>query len=120
VDGLARFDHGCVPGIEPAGRSPTRSSVALPSPSLAVRSMMPNIRRSRSASDRMSTERISTSISAWEAMVLTVVPPWTTPTLYVVLGSLGTSSREISAMARPRMWMALARGSGPSCGRLGP
>ena len=82
------WTSGWFVGITPAGRSPASSSLAWPSPSFACRSTIASTFRSRSAKHRISTERMSSSISASDAMVLTVVPPRITPTLYVVFGSL--------------------------------
>ena len=57
--------------------------------------------RSRSVKHRISTERMSTSIFASDAMVLTVVSPRITPTLHVVFGSL--DHRCLYGMARRRV-----------------
>ena len=57
----------------------------------------------------VSFDRMSTVMRASPAMALTEVPPRTVPTVKVVLGSLGVSSSEILAMARPMAWIALGR-----------
>ena len=55
-------------GITPAGRSPPSSSLAWPSPSFARRSTIASTFRSRSVKHRISTERMSSSISASDAI----------------------------------------------------
>ncbi len=63
-------------------------------------------------------ERMSTAIVASPAMVFTEVPPPTLPTVKVVLGSAGTCTSPMCAIARPIAWIAL--GTCPKAAKLWP
>ena len=70
-------------------------------------------RASSESSAAGSTERMSTSMLASAAMAFTEVPPCTTPTLKVTLGSAGTWKSAILAMARPRACVGLGMPKSP-------
>ena len=56
---------------------------------------------------------MSTSMDASPAIEFTDVPPFTTPTVYVVFGLAGTCTSAISAIARPMAWIALGMPNAP-------
>ena len=66
-----------------------------------ARATAARIALSSAFSDVTDSERMSTSIAPLAEIVLTEVPPLTMPTLKVVLGSVGTFSSEMLAIARP-------------------
>ena len=86
------------PGVEPAGRSPTRSLTTVISAGVRQRSFSSAAAASMAfwnlassaASDAGADDRMSTSIQPRTGMEFTEVPPPTRPTLNVVFGSPGT------------------------------